>query len=248
MADFKIDILGINASPRKYGNTYKLLMVAVKMAEKLGAKVKVIHIYDYRIEPCIGCVSDDEYACKPPCPLNDDMNKLLDEVMSARGLIIATPVYWYSIPGQLKNFIDRLTALENMIVIKGRSLLEGKIAAFIAVGNDHGAIMTIAHLMITLNSMGVIIPPWALAYYSKKGDALQDKNAVLDSANIGKIMVKIMNLTAKDIEWYEPNITLDEIIAEVRETIREYERKQYWERKRLFSSRNNARRQIAQER
>ena len=61
-------------------------------------------------------------------------------------------------------------------------------------------------------------------------------------------MVKMMNLTPKDIEWYEPNIILDEIIAEVRETIREYERKQYWERKRIFSLRNNARRQIAQER
>ena len=71
-------ILGINGSPRSYGNTYKLLRIALKTAEMEGALTKLINLYEYNIKPCIGCLSDYQEACRYPCVIEDDMRQLYD--------------------------------------------------------------------------------------------------------------------------------------------------------------------------
>ncbi|MEM3141706.1 MAG: flavodoxin family protein [Zestosphaera sp.] len=204
-----VKVLGLNASPRKYGNTYKLLEVALETASIYGAETKLIHIYDYDIKPCEGCLSDEQLACRPPCINNDDSWALMKEVLGSDALIIATPVFWYGPSGHLKNLIDKLTIFENMIFVDGKSWVEGKVAGFIAVGAEAGAVMTIAYLMSVFNSFGYLIPPWALAYYQGMDDALKSREAVMDSANVGKIVVEVAKLLRNNNslwKWYEPNI------------------------------------------
>ncbi|MEM4032810.1 MAG: flavodoxin family protein [Zestosphaera sp.] len=204
-----VKVLGLNASPRKYGNTYKLLEVALETASIYGAETKLIHIYDYDIKPCEGCLSDEQLACRPPCINNDDSWALMKEVLGSDALIIATPVFWYGPSGHLKNLIDKLTIFENMIFVDGKSWVEGKVAGFIAVGAEAGAVMTIAYLMSVFNSFGYLIPPWALAYYQGMDDALKSREVVMDSANVGKIVVEVAKLLRNNNslwKWYEPNI------------------------------------------
>lgn len=203
-----IKILGINSSPRKYGNTYKLLKIALATAELHGATTETIHLYDYEIKPCEGCLSDEQLSCKLPCIKNDDALIILKKILEADALIISTPVYWYGPSGQLKNLIDRMTTLENMIFIDGKSWIEGKIAGVIAVGAESGAIMTISYLITVLNSMGCLIPPWALAYHQDTKDALENQQAIIDAANIGKIIVETTNIIKKHNthKWYDPQI------------------------------------------
>jgi len=208
-----VKVLGINGSPRKYGNTVKLLLVALKTAEKLGAETELIHLYDYDIKPCEGCLCDEQTACGYPCAIEDDMKILYDKVLKANALIIATPIYWFNMSSVVKAFIDRLTAFENMIFIDGKSWVEGKVAGVIVCGNDSGCIQVIANLYATLVSMGFAIPPWALAYFNKKGDVLEDENTLLDAANVGRAVV----LAAKALKslykkWYDA-----ELIEYVRE-------------------------------
>ncbi len=228
-----VKVLGINASPRKYGNTFKLLKVALEAAAREGAETKLIHLYDYEIKPCIGCVSDEQKACRFPCVIEDGGTEVIKEIHASDAVIIATPLYWYGPSGHLKNLIDRMTAFENMIFIDGRSWLEGKVFGFIAVGNDSGAIMAIAYLMVTLNSMGAVIPPWALAYYTEEGDVLNAMNRVLDAANVGKVVVKAAKALKDVREWYDPTLTewlRKEVIPKVREEARKAYEVQYPER------------------
>ncbi|MEM4594224.1 MAG: hypothetical protein QXU80_04260, partial [Zestosphaera sp.] len=82
-------------------------------------------------------------------------------------------------------------------------------AGFIAVGAEAGAVMTIAYLMSVFTSFGYLIPPWALAYYQGMDDALKSREAVMDSANVGKIVVEVAKLLRNNNslwKWYEPNI------------------------------------------
>lgn len=230
-------ILGINGSPRKYGNTFKLLSVTLKVAEKFNAKTEMIHLYDYKIKPCIGCLSDIQEACQYPCVLDDDIQEIYEKILEADGFIIATPVYWYSPSSQMKNFIDRITIFENMIFINGRCLLEGKVSGIIAVGNDSGTIQVISNLYATLNSMGVTIPPWAFAYYHGKGDVLNSRSAVLDAANIGRNVALMCNGIRPD-EWYitdEFEGILNEIISQVRFEADENYKKQIPKRIKIIS-------------
>lgn len=198
-------VLVMIGSPRKYGSSTQLAYVAVKGVEDAGGKAEVLHLYDYDIEPCIGCVSDNVKYCKFPCVLDDDFNEIGKKIIESDGIILVTPVYWYAPSGTLKNLIDRLTSMENMVFHGGRSLLEGKVASFIATGLDSGTSMTIAYLMLVLNSMGALIAPWSMAY-SHMDDVTKDEKALRDAYNVGYLVVetiKAMKSYGKPIGYNE---------------------------------------------
>lgn len=209
----QIKILFINGSPRKYGLSNQLMQVAVQGVRDAGGMIEIIHLYDYTIKQCIGCVSEDTKYCRYPCLINDDdFNKIAEKIIKADGVIIATPVYWYAPSGILKNFIDRLTCLENMIFHDGRSLLEGKVAGFIATGLDSGVFMTISYLMAVLNSMGMIIAPWSMAY-THVDDPLRDEGALKDAYNVGYLVVEMARALKKYglHIGYKPDIDMNKI-------------------------------------
>ncbi|MDK6029054.1 flavodoxin family protein [Ignisphaera sp. 4213-co] len=199
-------ILVVSASPRRYGNARLVAEGVRRIAIEIeNVEAIKIDVYDYDIKPCKGCVSDDVKLCKLPCVIEDDMRKLYNLVEESDGIIFITPVYWYNVPGPLKNFIDRLTVFENAIFIEGRSRLEGKVAGFIAIGNDTGALAVIQNLMAILNSMGVAIPPWALAYHESEDDPTENKSFILDVANVVRgvvLLIKALKGSEKVTYWY----------------------------------------------
>ena len=201
-----IKILIISSSPHKYGSVRLTAEVCKRIAEYLEkAKAIVIDVYDLDIKPCRGCVSEDVKQCKLPCVYEDDMRKLYEIIEKSDGMIFISPIYWYTVPGPLKNFIDRLTVFENAIFIDGRSKLEGKVAGFIAIGNDTGAVALIQNLMAILNSMGVAIPPWALAYYESEEPIIENRSFMLDVANVVRgvvTMAKVLKGIEKPTYWY----------------------------------------------
>jgi len=221
-------VLGINGSARRYGNTYRLLEVAMLGAQEAGAETRLLHLYDYRINPCRGCYSDSRLECRYPkeCPFYegaDDFKRIANELLEADALIIATPVYWFNASGAVKNLVDRMTALENMIYHVGRSLLDGKVAGFIAAGEEAGAAMALAWLTLTFNMMGFHIPAWGTAYYHGREDALEDAQAVTDAYNLGQNVALHARLLmgdqgARREPWYTalPEEKLREITAYVR--------------------------------
>ncbi len=222
-------VVGFNGSPRKYGNTARLLEAALAGARMAGAETVRVDLYDYEIRPCLGCLSDVEEACKLPCVIRDGMDVIYRLIEESDGLILATPIFWFNVSGVVKNLIDRMTAFENMIHHVGRSVVEGKAAGVIAVGNEQGGAMVTANLLLTLNSMGFAIPPWGFAYYTDKGDALEDEAAVLDSVNVGLAVAEAAKTSAKR-PWYRNDVPLEEVVDEVRRRIRAFEEEQKGER------------------
>ncbi len=232
-----IKVIGINGSPRKYGNTAKLLELALGGARKEGAQTVRYDLYEMDIKPCMGCLSDEQLACKPPCVFEDDMTRIYDDILEADCLIISTPIYWFNVSGPLKNFIDRLTVFENMIYHVGYSLVEGKIAGVIAVGNEQGGAAVISNLLLTLNSMGFIIPPWCFTYFTKISDVLNDSNAVLDAVNVGRVVVKMAKITRNAGRWYKSSLPyLEELLYHVESKAEKYLEKEYTERRKKFES------------
>ncbi len=102
-------IIGISGSPKKEKSNTQFLLS--KALEATGAETKLINISDYDIRHCTGC---DSCVRKKPCPesTKDDMPKLEEELRSADGIIIAAPSYFTSVPGVLKDFIDRSRAMK----------------------------------------------------------------------------------------------------------------------------------------
>ncbi len=100
-----MNILVINGSPKgKDSNSLKLTHAFLEGSG--WGKVNIIHCSEKDIKPCLGC-----FACwnKTPgkCVISDDMSPILKEIISADTIIWSFPLYYFSVPGILKNFIDR---------------------------------------------------------------------------------------------------------------------------------------------
>lgn len=98
------NVLIISSSPRRHGNSDILCDRFALGAEESGNKVEKVFLADCNIGYCKGCG-----ACNitHKCVQKDDMACLLDKMVQADVIVLATPVYFYSMDGQLKTFIDR---------------------------------------------------------------------------------------------------------------------------------------------
>lgn len=97
-------VLIISSSPRKGGNSDLLCDRFQAGAESAGHSVEKIFLKNHNIGYCRGCgVCNTTHKCVQA----DDMAALLEKFVSADVIVLATPVYFYSMDGQLKTFIDR---------------------------------------------------------------------------------------------------------------------------------------------
>lgn len=97
-------VLIISASPRKNGNSDILCDRFAQGAEEAGHKAEKIFLSSQNIGYCSGCgVCNSTHRCVQ----KDDMAEMLDKMIKADVIVLATPVYFYSMDGQMKTFIDR---------------------------------------------------------------------------------------------------------------------------------------------
>ncbi len=98
-------ILFVNSSPNRDGNTYRIGEELLKDKEH-----DVLQMADYKISQ-YGQVFED-----------DEMKEVLKEIDKYDILVIGSPVYWYTVGGMLKTFIDRLYMLPEAEALKGKKL------------------------------------------------------------------------------------------------------------------------------
>lgn len=185
--------VAFNGSPRKHGNTRKLLEFIIQGVKKEGGVVKIFDLIDIPMRYCLGHYSESKEECNPlVCTegeLADGMKGIFQSLLVSDGLVIATPVYWFQVSGLIKTLLDRITALEN----SGR-LLEGKIAGICAVCEEEGAISALMPLMATLNDMGMLLPPYSLVYHSGRHPVTDDPESVRYAIQLGRNMVRLYHL------------------------------------------------------
>jgi multimeric flavodoxin WrbA len=100
-------VLVLKASPRRDGNSALLAEAAAAGAREAGHEVTVLHVDDFvegMLRDCRTCRQDDG-----TCGIGDGFERLLlDHVVPADALVLATPLYWYGMSGRLKSAVDRL--------------------------------------------------------------------------------------------------------------------------------------------
>ncbi|MGN0867614.1 MAG: flavodoxin family protein [Oligosphaeraceae bacterium] len=98
------NVLVISASPRKGGNSDLLCDQFLRGAQEAGHRVEKIRLAEKKVGFCTAC-----YACRTlgRCVQKDDANELVEKMLAADVIVLATPVYFYSMDAQLKALIDR---------------------------------------------------------------------------------------------------------------------------------------------
>jgi multimeric flavodoxin WrbA len=102
--------IAVNGSPRKEWNTATLLQSALEGAESVGARTKLVHLYDLAYQGCTSCFSCKRKGsmCGGLCAMRDDLTEVLEEALESDVLLFGSPIYFGDVTGEMRSFLERL--------------------------------------------------------------------------------------------------------------------------------------------
>lgn len=173
----------ITSSFREQSNSTSLAEAFKEGAEESGNEVELISLKKNRVAPCIGCNYCQVHG---ECTMKDKLNEILDKVIATDVLVFASPTYYYSVSGTLKNFIDRTYA--KLSKIKNKEFYYIGSSADPSKASIDGALQTIDGFLRCLDNVtlkGVIYG----TNLTDVGDA-KYSDSLKESYNMGKEIKK----------------------------------------------------------
>ena len=152
-------IVAIYGSPRRDGNTAKLLQSSIAGARSVGAEVSEIVLRDLKLQPCL-----EIYACQKDgvCAIKDDFHDLAEKLLAAEATILASPIFFYAVSAHVKIMMDRCQSLwvkKYWLEKKPLGRLDNsKPGLFLSAGASHGknlfegAEMSVKYFFDTFNT------------------------------------------------------------------------------------------------
>lgn len=119
-------VLIISSSPRRGGNTDRLCDEFMRGVAETGCVVEKVFLRDKTIHFCTGCGTCSLRG--KPCPQKDDAAEVIEKMVAADVIVLATPVYFYAMSAQMKMLIDRCCGLYTE--------MRNKVFYFIAAGAE----------------------------------------------------------------------------------------------------------------
>ena len=176
-------IVILNGSPRKTGNTSALVKAFTEGAESAGNTVTEFFLDKMDIHGCKGCFGGHS-SQKCPCVQKDDMSQIDPAVKDCDVVVLASPLYYWTMSGQLRTALDRLFALEegDGNLLRGN----GKSSALLMAAEGHGfddAVLYFDHLMEHLRWKNL---GYVLAGGNMKVGAIKGKTEIEQAYALGK--------------------------------------------------------------
>ena len=191
-----LKILGILCSPRKEGNTEILLQEALTGAKESGPETELLRISKMKINPCDGCMTCHQSG---ECRIQDDMQKNYKKILEADGIILGSPVYFWSVSAQAKTLIDRTYALRYPY-----HKLEKKVGGAIVATGRRGSVNALSIINNFFLGHDMLVTGLGISGYgTEKGEVKQDKHAVQGARSLGKQVVQLIK-TIKGISYMTP--------------------------------------------
>lgn len=179
-----LSIAVIYGSTRSNGNTEILTKQAVE-----NIKVDSIYLNDFNIDS----IEDKRHDEEGFPIVEDDYDALLSRMMQHDTFIFATPIYWYSMSGQMKNFVDRWSQTMKDSRFKDfKERMSHKKAYVIAVGGDSPYIKglpLIQQFTYIFDFFGLAFEGYIIGEANKPGDIYNDKQAMCAAKQLRKKLI-----------------------------------------------------------
>ncbi len=182
-------IVIVMGSPRRNGNSASLAGRVADGARSVGGEVESLYLHDMNISSCDACdVCREEI--ETDCVINDDMRDLYPKLREADALVIASPIYWFTVSAQTKLFMDRCYALGGP---QGNALKGKRIGIALAYGDsdpfNSGAVNAIRTFQDAFNYIGANIVGMVYGSASDPGE-IKSNRALMDKAyQLGRQLV-----------------------------------------------------------
>lgn len=196
-------IVAIYGSPRRRGNTATLMQAAVAGARDAGAQVDEIVLRDLRMSPCL-----EIYSCREngECRIRDDFQPVRERVLTAAGLMLASPIFYYAVSAHTKILMDRFHSLwvKRAWVDPARARpAERRKGLFISTGATQGrrlfegTLLSVRYFFETLD-----MDLWrALLYRGLEGEAdvLEHPDYIAEAGRAGGDLARAIRAEARDL-------------------------------------------------
>jgi len=171
-------VVAFNGSPKKEGNTYHAIKIVMDQLEKEGIETEIVHVGNKAVRGCMACglcVKNKNEKCVLP---DDGVNEWIQKMKSADGIILGSPVYFSSMSGTMKSFLDRAFRVTGT----NNGMLRHKVGASVVAVRRSGGLPTFNQLNNYINYAEMLKPTsnywnvihgaspgcWATNYYRFK--------------------------------------------------------------------------------
>jgi multimeric flavodoxin WrbA len=182
-------VLSINGSPRKKGNTHIMLDRVCDYLADAGAEVHEAYLHGMDLAPCRACMQCMEVNDGHCHGVNDDCDELIELSRGADVILLGSPVYFGSVTGQIKAYMDRVGFVSRV----GDGFLRRKIGAAVAPARRAGELFTFAQLNMWFLINGMVVPGstyWNVGHALKEGEIMDDTEAL-----------STLDELARNIQW-----------------------------------------------
>lgn len=129
------NIVVITGSPRRGGNSFAMTDAFIQAAEARGHSVTRFDAALGRVGGCRAC--ETCFKTGKACSFDDDFNTVAPAILEADAVVFTMPVYWYSIPAQIKGVIDRLYSF----CVTGKDVAGKECAMIVCCEEEDPAVM-----------------------------------------------------------------------------------------------------------
>ena len=186
-------VIAVNGSPRKEGNTHQALAMVGEELAAGGIDFEILHVGHKLIHGCRACgqcaVNKDE-----KCSIKtDDVNKWIQQLKNADGILLGSPVYYSGIAGSMKCFLDRAFYVGGV----NGSLYRHKVGAAVVALRRSGGTATFDSLNHYLTNSEMLVATanyWNIIHGRSMGEVVQDAEGRQIMRVLGKNMAWLLNM------------------------------------------------------
>jgi len=179
-------VMIVVGSPRKKGNSAALAKQVAAGAKASDARVETFFLHYMNIKPCTACD-----ACRKKkdvdCIIQDDMQVLYPKLREADAIVIASPIYWFTVSAQTKVFMDRWYGLGGD---EGYELAGKKFGVLLSYGDADpfasGAVNALRTFQDALHYIGAEMVGMVYGSASKAGEIQKNRAVMQEAFELGK--------------------------------------------------------------
>lgn len=185
-------VVGINGSPRKEGNTEKLIVKVLSAIEKEGIETEFIQLGGSDIRGCLACYRCVALKDRRCASNNDGFNTLFEKLLEGDGIVLGSPTYFADITPEMKALIDRAGFVSR---VNGNLLRHKAGAAIVSMRRAGGihAFDSINHLFQISGMFTVGSTYWNLGFGGREGSEVEnDREGIENMEDLGHSMAFLL--------------------------------------------------------
>ena len=184
-------VVAFNGSPRKDGNTFRLITAVLGEIEKEGIETELVQIGGKKIRGCIACYKCFENKDQRCAVTKDMLNDCIEKMIAADGIILGSPTYFANMSADLKALIDR----SGLVSKANGEMYRRKVGAAVVAVRRAGSVHTFDSINHFFTIGQMVIPGssyWNMGIGLDKGDVEKDDEGMQTMKTLGQNMAWLL--------------------------------------------------------